>query len=251
MNTTEKFNGLAAVYTAGRPTYADKFLDELYDKFEFSYNSIIADIGSGTGKFAKQMIERGFYVYCVEPNKDMRDQLIIELGKYENSNIIAGDAANTTLQNCSVDFVTVAQAFHWFNTKLFKSECKRIIKTGGKVFLIWNMRDMDSEITQRSYELYKKYCPNFKGFGGGIQKDDIRIKDFFDDKYERLEYDNPLFYDRAKFINRSLSGSYSLKQQDADYRKYIDELELIFYKYSNNDVVIMPNKTIVYLGFIK
>lgn len=251
MDTTEKFNGLAEVYTTGRPTYADKFLADLYEKFGFSVKSILADIGSGTGKFAKQLVENGSYVYCIEPNEDMREQLVKELGQYKNSCIIEGDAANTTLPDHSVDFITVAQAFHWFDTNLFKNECKRIIKADGRVFLIWNMRDMNSELIQESYSIYKKYCPEFKGFGGGIQKDDTRIKFLFDNKYERLEYDNPLFYDRNKFINRSLSGSYSLKQTDVDYGKYINELEFIFDKYSNNDVIIMPNKTIVYAGFVK
>ena len=160
------------------------------------------------------------------------------------------ESTSTTLQDCSVDFVTVAQAFHWFDVKLFKKECKRILRTGGKVFLVWNMRDMNSDITQESYKIYKEYCPEFKGFGGGIQKDDMRIKDFFNNKYERLEYDNPLYYDREKFINRSLSGSYSLKQQDKNYAEYINKLELLFYKYANDDVIIMPNKTIVYAGCI-
>lgn len=61
-----------------------------YEIFGFSANSIIADVGSGTGKFARQMIERGSYVYCVELNGDMRNQAIIELGNYKNCNIIAG-----------------------------------------------------------------------------------------------------------------------------------------------------------------
>lgn len=251
MDTTEKFNRLASVYATGRPTYAEEFLTELYKKFGFSAKSIIADVGSGTGKFAKQMIERGSYVYCVEPNKDMRNQAILELGKYKNCNAIEGDASNTTLQDCSVDFVTVAQAFHWFDVKLFRKECIRIIRTDGKVFLVWNMRDMNSDITQESYKIYKEYCPEFNGFGGGIQKDDMRIRDFFDNEYERLEYDNPLCYDKEKFINRSLSGSYSLKQQDINYAEYINKLELLFYKYANDDVINMPNKTIVYAGCVK
>ncbi|MDE5823223.1 MAG: class I SAM-dependent methyltransferase [Lachnospiraceae bacterium] len=151
MDTTEKFNGLAEVYTTGRPTYADNFIADLYEKFGFSVKSILADIGSGTGKFAKQLVENGSYVYCIEPNEDMREQLVKELGQYKNSCIIEGDAANTTLSDHSVDFITVAQAFHWFDTNLFKNECKRIIKADGRVFLIWNMRDMSSDLIQESY----------------------------------------------------------------------------------------------------
>lgn len=248
MNATKKFNGLASVYAAGRPTYADAFIEELYKKFGFSSNSVIADIGSGTGKLAKQIIEKGSYVYCIEPNEDMRNQSVTELEKYTNKSIIAGDAADTALQDCSVDFITTAQAFHWFDAKLFRNECKRIIKPGGKVFLIWNMRDINSDIVRKSYNIYKKYCPEFKGFCGGIKKDDIRISFFFNNRYERLEYDNTLYYDKEKFINRSLSGSYSLKQQDIRYNEYINKLEALFYEYADNNVITVPNKTIVYLG---
>lgn len=251
MDAAGKFNGMALVYTKGRPSYADIFLVDLYEQFGCSANSIVADIGSGTGKFSKQMLERGTCVYCIEPNEDMRNQAVIELGKYENCRMIAGDSAYTTLQDDSVDFITVAQAFHWFDTELFKKECKRIIKTGGKVFLIWNMRDMHSDFAQETYKLYKKYCPQFKGFGGGIQKNDLRIKNFFDDKYERLEYDNPLYYDRDKFISRSLSGSYSLKQQDSNYEEYVSRLNRLFDEYANDNAIIMQNKTVVYVGSVK
>lgn len=251
MNATEKFSGLASVYSAGRPAYAEEFLEELYGKLGVSADSVVADIGSGTGKLAKQMLERGSYVCCVEPNEDMRKQSIAELAEYKNKSIIAGDAGNTTLEDNSVDFITAAQAFHWFDTELFKKECKRIIKPGGKVFLIWNMRDMNSEIAQKIYRICEKYCPNFKGFGGGIQRDDERIKTFFDGNYKRTEYDNPLCYDRDKFISRSLSSSYSLKPQDARYMEYINELETLFEEYAINGGVITPNKTIVYMGSVE
>lgn len=251
MDATEKFSGLASVYAAGRPAYAESFLRDLYGEYGFSADSVIADIGSGTGKFAKQMLERGSYVYCVEPNEDMRSKSITELEEYKNKSIVAGDAENTGLQDNSVDFITTAQAFHWFDAERFRTECKRIIKPGGKVFLIWNMRDMNSEIAQIIYRICEKYCPNFKGFGGGIQRDDERIKSFFDGKYKRIEYDNPLCYGREKFISRSLSSSYSLKPQDENYKEYISELEALFEEYAVSGEVITPNKTIVYVGSVK
>ena len=118
--------------------------------------------------------------------------------------------------------------------------------------MVWQngyiMRDMASEINQVSFEIYSKYCPNFKGFGGGIQKDDIRIKQFFEDKYEYVEFDNPLFYDKSKFISRSLSGSYSLKNGDDNYNEYIDTLSNLFENYSKDNVLTMANKTVAYIG---
>lgn len=248
MNSTKAFDGLASIYAKGRSAYADRFIDDLYNKFGITADSIIADIGSGTGKFAKQIIQKGFFVYCVEPNDDMRNQAIKELDKYSDHQCIAGSAENTGLKEHSVDCVTTAQAFHWFNVKLFKEECIRILKPGGKIFLIWNLRDMGSEMNQKCFNIYKKYCLNFKGFGGGIQKDDIRIQKFFGDKYNYLEYDNPLFYDKETFINRSLSGSYSLKPGEEGFDEYIAELGALYDAYAVEGIISMPNKTVVYFG---
>jgi ubiquinone/menaquinone biosynthesis C-methylase UbiE len=251
MDTAREFNGMALVYAKGRPAYADTFIDELYKKYGLSDKSIIADVGSGTGKFAKQIIEQGSFVYCVEPNEDMRNQAIQDLRKYSNYTLVGGDAANTNLQDHSVDFVTAAQAFHWFDVVLFKHECRRILKPGGKVFLIWNMRDMDSKLNQNCYETYKKYCPKFNGFSRGLQRNDEKIKSFFDHTYEVVEYDNPLCYDKDTFLNRSLSSSYSLKKQDINYGEFVNNLELIFDEYANDGFITMSNKTDVYIGMVE
>lgn len=48
---------------------------------------------------------------------------------------------------------------------------------------------MTDEMNRKCFEIYSEYCPRFKGFGGGIKKDDIRIRQFFDGGYEYLEYD--------------------------------------------------------------
>jgi len=250
MDNTHNFNGLAADYTLGRPAYAPAFIEDLYSKYGFSKQSVIADIGAGTGKFSKQLLDNGSFVYAVEPNNDMRNTAVSELGHYDKFRAINGTDTNTTLDNSSVNYVTTAQAFHWFDTLLFKTECQRILKPNGLTFLIWNMRDMSNEANQKCHSIYTKYCPNFKGFGGGIEKDDARIKLFFDNTYEYLEYNNPLFYDKERFISRSLSGSYSLKPRDEHYDDYINELSELFEQHATNGMLTMKNKTVVYLGNI-
>ena len=80
MDSTKNFSGLANTYTAGRPAYAVGFIHSLYTDHGFSPQSVIADIGAGTGKFTKQLLDRGSTVYCVEPNDDMRETAAGELG---------------------------------------------------------------------------------------------------------------------------------------------------------------------------
>ena len=83
MDSTRKFDGYAKDYAVGRPSYALDLINCLYERYGISEKSVIADIGSGTGKFAKHLLERGSQVYCVEPNDDMRQTAEKELGSYE------------------------------------------------------------------------------------------------------------------------------------------------------------------------
>ena len=175
MNTTKKFDGYANDYTVGRPQYSEEMIDHILEGFNPAEDFKIADIGSGTGKFTSQLLRRGYEVFAVEPNNDMRRVAEAELGSYKNFHSINGDAENTSLEDKSVDLITTAQAFHWFDTEKFRSECKRIIKEDGKVALIWNVRDMEAPINQELFEIYKMYCPRFVGFSGGIIKDDPSI----------------------------------------------------------------------------
>lgn len=249
MENAQKFSGKAEVYTEGRPTYAQEFIDWLYQNC-ITDKKIIADVGCGTGKFTEQLLKKGSIVYGIEPNDDMRNVAQKELQHYKNFVAVNGTSSATTLPDSSVDFVTAAQAFHWFDVAEFYDECKRILKKDGKVALIWNTRDISADINVKSYNIYKQYCPAFKGFGGGISEDDARISEFFKGNYKKLIFDNPLIYDKEKFIKRSLSGSYSIKNGDENFDKYIAELENLFDKYAENNFITMPNYTAVYIGEI-
>lgn len=251
MLSTDKFNGIANEYAKSRPNYASEFIECLYAEYGFNESSVIADIGSGTGKFAKQLLDKGSKVFCVEPNKDMRLVAENELSAYSNFNSVAGSAENTDLPDNFADFITTAQAFHWFDTKSFRKECSRIIKADGKIFLIWNMRNEDALINKDLYRVFSKYCPGFKGFSGSIKPHDDRIKEFFDNEYKIMTFDNPLCFDREKFINRSLSGSYSLRKADNGFDLYLEEIKKVFQKYETDGIVTVENKTVVYVGALK
>lgn len=248
MDSTKNFSGLASTYTVGRPAYAAEFIHSLYTNFGFSPQSVIADVGAGTGKFTKQLLDRGSTVYCIEPNDDMREAAARELGSYAGFRAVKGTADATGLENTSVDFVTTAQAFHWFDPAAFRAECRRILKPDGQAFLIWNLRDMTDEMNRRCHAVYKEFCPNFKGFGGGIERDDPRIAQFFGGKYDCAVFDHPLCYDKETFLSRSLSGSYSLKAGDARFAEYVEALGALFDAYAENGILTMANQTVVYYG---
>lgn len=246
MNNTNKFRDKANEYSCGRPSYANGLIDMLYGEHGFCASSTIADIGSGTGIFTRQLLEKGSAVYAVEPNRDMREKAESALSGFAKFHSVNGTAENTTLENRSADFVTVAQAFHWFDVVPFKNECSRILKPNGKIFLIWNTRDAESEINKRQELIFKRFCPSFKGFSGGIKENDDRIRLFFDDRFKYVEFENPLFYAREKFIQRSLSSSYSPRSDDGCYGDYIQALNDLFDEFSQNGILTVANKTEAY-----
>ncbi len=251
MDNTKKFDSIANEYAKSRPGYSAELIDCMYKNYGLSASSRIADIGSGTGKFAKQLLEKGSTVFCVEPNTDMRLTAEAELQSYKNFVSINATADNTKLSAESVDFITTAQAFHWFDVNSFKKECQRIIKPSGKVFLIWNSRVQESDVNKELYRIYSQFCPAFNGFSGGIKPHDNRIKEFFNNSYEFITFDNPLYFDRQKFLLRSLSASYSLHEGDRDFDRYSEEINKVFDSFSVNGSVKTENQTVCYIGSIK
>lgn len=251
MDHTQNFTGLADAYAAARPAYASALIDELYEARGLSGQSVIADVGSGTGKFSRQLLDRGSFVFGVEPNDDMRGMAVRELGAYRRFRSVCGTEADTGLPGQSVEAVTAAQAFHWFDVERFRGECRRILRPRGAVFLIWNVRDALAEVNRAVSDIYTEYCPRFQGFSGGMQRDDARIRRFFDSSYTRVAFDHPLSFDQDSFIQRSLSSSYSLRSGDPRYQSYVEALSELFDAYAAGGIVTVPNKTVAYMGTVR
>ncbi len=246
---TEKFSGKALIYEKFRPDYPKEFIEYLYKKVGFNQSSIIADIGSGTGILSGQLLEKGSRVYGVEPNRDMRSRAEFKLAGFDRFTSVDGTAENTKLEDSSTDFVSVAQAFHWFDISAFKKECQRLLKPGGLAVLVWNSRVSDSALVIDNAEVFKKYCPEFKGFSGGMEERTSDFSVFFKEgSYTTKQFNNDIAYDLEGFLGRSLSASYSPKKGDAGYEIFIAALTDLFNKYSLNGKVIIPNITRSYIG---
>ena len=244
------FSGKEKNYDKNRPAYPMQLISFLYDTIGFKDSSVIADIGSGTGIFLKQIADRGSTVFCVEPNNDMRQIARAKLAEYSNVQFTDGDCENTRLVDNSVDFIAAAQAFHWFDVDRFKNESRRILKPTGKAVLIWNRRDEGFVVNLEVAAIMKKYCPRFHGFGGGV-KDDVAIRRYFSQGYEIFECENNIAYDRNSFIGRNLSGSYAIQQGDAEYEFFINELDELFDRFSSQGQMIVPHKTVAYWGAVE
>ncbi|HEX2926500.1 MAG TPA: class I SAM-dependent methyltransferase [Ruminiclostridium sp.] len=246
---TEKFTGKARIYQKYRAHYPEQFIEYLFFTGELDKHSTIADIGSGTGILTRQLLEKGCRVLGVEPNDDMRTIAEMELASYKNFVSVNGTAENTTLQEKSADCLTAAQSFHWFDPESFKSECRRVLKPGCKVVLVWNSRIMESKVILENAEICSQLCPKFRGFSGGYDENPSSYLSFFrQGECELKTFENNIVYNREAFVGRNLSSSYAPKMGEDNYDRFIYELNNLFDKFSKEGRLILPNVTRSYSG---
>jgi SAM-dependent methyltransferase len=132
------YNTTADHYVRGRPDYPAAITQWLSDDLGLTAGKTVVDLGAGTGKFTPRLVDTGAHVIAVEPVAQMLNRLSIALPQI---NALAGTADAIPLPDASVDVVMCAQAFHWFANAAALAEIHRVLKPGGKLGLVWNMRD--------------------------------------------------------------------------------------------------------------
>ena len=128
----------ADAYERGRPEHSGESVELLARELGFGPGSRVVDLGAGTGKLTRQLIETGAEVVAIEPIPEMRAKLEAALPQVE---AVGGTAEDLPLANHSVDAVLVAQAFHWFDALRAAAEIRRVLRPGGGLGLIWQARD--------------------------------------------------------------------------------------------------------------
>ncbi|MBN1330521.1 MAG: class I SAM-dependent methyltransferase [Candidatus Heimdallarchaeota archaeon] len=248
-NSTTRFSNRVENYIKYRPSYPDELIIILQEKGVLSYSSKIADIGSGTGIFTKLLLETGCQVLGVEPNTEMRQAAEFLLRNYPNFTSIDGRAEVTSIADNSIDVITVAQAFHWFDLPATKKEFLRILKPEGSLVLIWNERLIDDIPFQMDYDfLLQKYCPEYKQ-PSYLKFSFEEIRKFFgNSKTHHFSTDNHQVFDFPSFQGRFESSSYALTPDHPDYPKLLSALRALYEKYKVDDLIKIKYKTQMYYG---
>ena len=128
------FGAAADSYQRGRPEYPQSVVEWLVPRRAKS----VLDLGAGTGKLTRPLVEAGLTVTAVEPSRGMREQLAAAVPR---AAVLAGAAERIPLPDASVDAVVVAHAWHWFDPALAVPEVARVLTPGGTLSLVWNDRD--------------------------------------------------------------------------------------------------------------
>ncbi|HEX2791893.1 MAG TPA: class I SAM-dependent methyltransferase [Steroidobacteraceae bacterium] len=134
----EGFSREARSYGRGRPDYPQQLALWLQQTLQLGPGKSALDLGAGTGKFTRLLLQSGASVVAIEPVDAMRAQL---LQNCPGVAALAATAQSMPVAEASVDAVICAQAFHWFASLQALREIGRVLRSGGRLGLVWNVRD--------------------------------------------------------------------------------------------------------------
>ena len=140
----------ADAYERGRPGYPEQATAWLTAELGLGPGKTVVDVGAGTGKLTRSLQASEATVIAVEPVAAMRAVLKREL---PHVRALDGTAESLPLQDESADAIVVGQAFHWFDARAALAEFHRVLRTPGRLGLIWNVRDRGQELQRKIDEL--------------------------------------------------------------------------------------------------
>ncbi len=136
------FDYNAGAYEVARPSYPAEAVAHIVGHGGIGPGARVLDLAAGTGKLTRLLVPTGAEVVAVEPVPAMRDRLARLLPGVE---VHDGVAEALPLGDATVDAITVAQAFHWFDAPVALAEMRRVLRPNGHLFLVWNIRDRDHD----------------------------------------------------------------------------------------------------------
>lgn len=247
---TGRFSSKAGDYERYRPSYPKALPAYFAGDFGMNKNSIVADIGSGTGIFTELLLDRIQTVYAVEPNTEMRTVAEKRLKDHPNFVSVNGRAEATGLAENSLDFITAAQAFHWFDPEKTKPEFARILKKDAFVFLVWNTRSSETEFMQAYEALLHSDIKEFKEKTyPHLHKGNI--ESLLNTDFRKKSFPNGQLLDWQGLIGRFNSSSYVPPRDSMEYKPLENKLRGIFSRFEENGRILFSYETIVYSGRIR
>lgn len=197
------FERQADAYERGRPAYALRAIEWIAQRLDLKPGRTVIDVGAGTGKLTRPLRALGAEVIAIEPVAGMRSVLEREL---PGVRAFDGTAEAMPLPNTCADAVVVGQAFHWFDAPRALNEFRRVLRPGGRLALVWNMRDRSQPLQQAINEITEPLRGDTPSQAGGgwrpafAQSRQFALRDELSLPFE-LELARETFVDRIMSIS--------------------------------------------------
>jgi SAM-dependent methyltransferase len=250
LDPTRRFSNRVENYQKYRPTYPPAIISLLESESSLTADSVIADLGSGTGLLTELFLRHGNPVFGVEPNPEMRQAGEKALGKYPKFTSVNATAEATTLPDQSVDIVIAGQAFHWFDRAQARPEFVRILKPDGWCVLAWNGYRVESSPLMAAYQdLVVRYGTDYSE----VQREvvGIDVESFYAPgtcQCARFEFQQT--FDCEGLKGRLLSASYAPEPDHPEYDQMLLDVRKIFAANQQDGRVTFEYETELYYGHL-
>jgi ubiquinone/menaquinone biosynthesis C-methylase UbiE len=248
MDTIDVFSAKAATYARYRWDYAAQAIQTILDVTQVSHESVVADIGAGTGILTRHFAGKVKQVLAVEPNQEMRRLAASELGAHPGCRVVEGRAEATTLPDHAVDLITAAQAMHWFEPQPTRIEFARILKPGGWLAVLRNY-GTDDVLSAALAEMFPEgnsldTAPLMKGRGTPLS--------FYygGDRYLKQVFPFTTRSTREAFIGSLSTASYAPDKESPLYADFERAANQVFDRLSRDGWLESHAATELYLGHI-
>lgn len=246
---TRRFDDRVEDYVRYRPVYPAAMFDWLRDGYGITSGWDVADIGAGTGISSRLWLDRGHRVAAVEPNAPMRAAAVHELGSHDGFRAIDGTAEATQLADASVDLISVAQAFHWFDALKVRTEWARILRPQGLAAIFWNTRRLRGTVFLEGYEaLLHEFGIDYAAVAER-HPDDAAMQAWFGSGLrgqESFQFVQPLDFEQVR--GRLLSSSWAPLPSHPHHVPMLSALRELFGATASDGHVEMAYDTRIFLG---
>ena len=249
LNSTQRFSNRVADYVRYRPDYPAALMDWLHNEQAVDASWSVADIGAGTGISAKMFLDAGHRVVAVEPNAQMRAAAQAWLSDNPGFSAVDGSAEATNLDKASVDLVSVAQAFHWFDAKRIKHEWARILRRNGLVAVYWNSRRLSGTTFLEGYEkLLLDYGTDYSSVAERYA-DDASMRRWFGAGWRGMaSFPHSQLLDFDALRGRLLSSSYAPRSGHPRHEPMLAALRALFDASARDGRISFGYDTRIFVG---
>jgi SAM-dependent methyltransferase len=232
-------------YELGRPTYPRAAVEKLVAELRISPGTRVIDLGAGTGKLTRHLESTGANVVAVEPVDAMRAALTTSLPRVK---ALAGTAEAIPLRDRSAEAVAVGQAFHWFAGDVALAEIHRVLGPGGRLGLIWNVKDESVEWIEKLGAIIESYRGDAPRVASGAWKEAFDRTRLFT-PLERARFSFVHDADFAAVVARVTSVSFIAKLPPDEFELVVERVRTLLATHPQTrgrKVFPMPYRTGVY-----